>query len=72
MSAQQLLPDDVSRCAGRIGGLGPDDEICARRDACLRFIALLAWPANVSIPQHIPVHTALCRDGVDWMIGGSA
>ena len=72
MNAQALLPDDVARCAGRIGGLGPDDEICARRSECLRFRALLAWPADVSIPRHIPVHTALCRDGVDWMIGGQA
>lgn len=66
------LPNDVSRCAGRIGGLGPDDPICERRDQCLRYLALLAWPAGKSIPLAIPVHTGLCRDGQDWMIGGEA
>ena len=72
MTALHLLPDDVSRCAGRIGGLGPDDEVCERRGECLRYLALLAWPAGVSIPLRIPVHSALCRDGRDWMIGGQA
>lgn len=65
-------PNDVSRCAGRIGGLGPDDLICERRERCLRYQALLAWPRDQPIPLAIPVHTGLCRDGQDWMIGGEA
>lgn len=66
------LPDDVTRCAGRIGGYGPDDEICARRDTCLRYLNLRDWPADVPVPLRIPVNSALCRDGRDWMIGGEA
>ena len=72
MTAVQLLPDDVTRCAGRIGGLYADAEVCQRRHQCLRFQALLQWPANTPVPLHIPVHTALCRDGRDWRIEGQA
>lgn len=66
------LPDDVSLCAGRIGGLGPDDEVCPRRHDCLRYLAMLDWPRDVPIPLRTPVHTAMCRDGTDWMISGQA
>lgn len=65
-------PNKVVRCAGRIGGLGPNDAICERRDSCLRFRALLAWPSDTPIPIEIPVMTALCRDGRDWYIEGEA
>ncbi|TAA18216.1 hypothetical protein EA658_13805 [Pseudoxanthomonas winnipegensis] len=68
----RTLPLDVSRCVGRLGGLGPDDDICPRRDQCLRYLALLDHPAHQPIPLRVPVHTALCRDGEDWMIGGAA
>lgn len=66
------LPDDVARCAGRIGGLGPDDDVCNCREQCARFRNLIDWPADTPIPMRIPVHTALCRDRTDWMIGGEA
>lgn len=64
-------PNDVARCVGRFG-LGADDPVCKRREQCLRYTALLAWPRDVSIPLQIPVHTGLCADGTDWMIGGAA
>lgn len=70
--AGALLPDDVSRCAGRIGGLGPDDPVCARRDRCMRYLAMLAQPMDEPYPPHTPVHTALCRDGGDYLLEASA
>ena len=33
------LPNDVSRCVGRIG-LGPDDPICQKRERCERWLTL--------------------------------
>lgn len=64
------LPNDVSRCVGRFG-LGPDDPICERREACLRYLDMQQQPQGESWGR-IPVSTGLCRDGEDWMIGGEA
>lgn len=70
-TAALLLPADVSRCVGRFG-LGAEDPVCDRREQCVRYQALLAHPSDTPIPMETPVHTALCRDGDDWMIGGQA
>lgn len=70
-TAALLLPADIARCVGRFG-LGPDDPLCPRRDACVRYQALRQQPPDTSVPLRTPVHTGLCRDGEDWMIGGQA
>ena len=64
------LPNDVSRCVGRFG-LGPDDPICERREACPPHVDMQQQPLGESWGR-IPVSTGLCRDGEDWMIGGEA
>ena len=71
MSATPMLPLDIARCAGRFG-LGPDDPVCERRSACQRYLAMLDWPRDMPYPPTTPVHTGLCADGSDWMIGGTA
>jgi hypothetical protein len=67
----RFISDDTARCVGRFG-LRPDDAVCERRAHCLRYIALLQWPADVPIPLRISVHTGLCRDGDDYLIEGEA
>lgn len=71
MNAATLLPLDKARCAGRFW-LGPDDPVCERRHACLRYRAMQDHPRDMPYPRATPVHTGLCRDGQDWMIGGTA
>ena len=67
----RYISDDTARCAGRFG-LADEDQLCPRRLQCPRFIALVEWPDDEPIPFRIPVHTGLCADGTDWMIGGEA
>lgn len=72
MNVAAALPLDKARCAGRPNGLGPDDLVCDRRNDCLRYRAMLDHPRDQPFPRATPVHTGLCRDGSDWMIGGMA
>lgn len=62
------LSNDTCRCAGRFG-LGPDDPVCERREACARYVEFRDhWPNNDPIRYVIPVSTGLCRDGDDYLI----
>jgi hypothetical protein len=67
----RFISDDTARCVGRFG-LGPDHETCRIRHRCLRYVALVEWPAEVPLPMRITVATGLCRDGDDYFIEGEA
>jgi len=71
VAAPRFISDDTARCVGRFG-LGPDDNTCRIRHRCLRYIALVEWPADVPIPLRISVATGLCRDGDDYFIEAEA
>lgn len=53
-TAHHTLPPDVSRCVGRLG-LGPDDDICADRQRCLRYLAVIQ-SAGEPIHAHVATH----------------
>lgn len=67
---KRYISGDTCRCAGIIGET--EDDICARRDACLRYIGLQQHLEDDDATGQITMHMGLCADGQDWMIGGEA
>lgn len=59
-----ILPNDITRCAGR-NALTPDAPVCDRREQCARHLALRELTKD---GPNVPIAMHLCSEGDDYMI----
>lgn len=48
----KTLPHDESRCSGRFSFHESDDERCAERFTCQRYLAWIRWDAEAGISDY--------------------